>query len=198
MHGVGTAVDSRHLHVLRVLVVRSFLDRVLKALITQLPRRLRDWIASSVLPGLFLPDRVVLKQYKFDWEAFFGQEKANYDRLQNLQGGVIPILYGETKLEGSPTLILSEVVGVMPYEQTAPLLSVCELRLRVSVALQQFNDLGLAYNAIHLGHIILVDDGVVLVDMRQVCSVGPEDWESVFEADRAHVEDAYSRFLECR
>lgn len=183
---------------LRVLVVRSFLDRVLKALITQLPGRLRNWIASSILPGLFLPDRVVLKQCKLDWEAFFGQEKVNYDRLQHLQGGVIPILYGETKLEGMPALILSEIVGVMPWEQTAPLLSVCELRQRVSVALQEFNDLGLAYNAIHLGHIILVDGGVVLVDMRQVCDVAPEDRERVFEADRAHVEDAYSCFLECR
>jgi hypothetical protein len=198
VHGVGTAVDGRHLHVLRVLIVRSFLDRMLKALIAQLPKRLRHWIASSVVPGLFLPDRVVLKQCKDDWEAFFGQEKVNYDRLQHLQGGVIPILYGETKLDGMPALILSEIVGVMPWEQTAPLLSVCELRQRVSVALQEFNDLGLAYNAVHLGHIILVDDGVVLIDMWQVQDVAPEDREGVFEADRAQVEDAYSRFIECR
>lgn len=43
-----------------------------------------------------------------------------YERLQGLQGYVIPGLYGEAKFEGTRALVLSEVVGIIPWEQKLP------------------------------------------------------------------------------
>lgn len=191
-------MDGQHPHVLRVLIIRSWLDRVLKALITRLPKFAHTWIASSICPGLFLPDRVVLKQCKLDWEAFWGREKAAYDKLKHLQGRLIPILHGEAESHGRQALVLSEIVGTMPWEQGRPLMSVCEFRQRVAETLKELHVLGLAYWNVQLDHIILVEDRVVLVDLEEVHEVAPEERERVFESDRACVEDVYSRFLDCR
>ncbi|KAJ6159698.1 hypothetical protein N7497_004235 [Penicillium chrysogenum] len=54
---------------------------------------------------------VIVKQQKDGWVVQFQREKEAYKRLENLQGTIIPRLFGEGSLNGIPALILSEVSG---------------------------------------------------------------------------------------
>lgn len=73
------------------------------------PSSFRHTIPSSV-------NTVIVKQQKDGWEEEFWNEKNTYDRLQDLQGTVIPHLYGQGTLDGLPALILSEVIGPTLYD----------------------------------------------------------------------------------
>jgi RIO-like serine/threonine protein kinase len=60
----------------------------------------------------------ILKKRKLDWEEEFEVEKAIYRRVQPLQGKFIPYFYGEATYDGSPALVLSEIVGQRLSELT--------------------------------------------------------------------------------
>ncbi|KPM42285.1 hypothetical protein AK830_g4282 [Neonectria ditissima] len=168
----GKANDSKHLNVVHLSILRSPFERTLLALILRLPIFLQTLIAT-IFPGLFLPHRVVLKKVKPGWLEEFENEKLMYERLQSLQGRVIPKFYGEAQFEGTRALILSEVVGIMPWEQRLPPLQADEFKELVEVAFQELNAFGLAYDDVKLDNMIIVQDRVVLVDL-----------ESVYEAER--------------
>ncbi|KAL6410858.1 Protein kinase-like domain [Ilyonectria robusta] len=134
--------------------------------------------------GLFLPDRVVLMKVKPGWLEEFENEKHIYERLQSLQGRVIPHFFGEAQFEGTRALILSEVVGIMPWEQKLPPIQADEFKELVEVAFQELNALGLACDDIKLDNLILVQGRVVLVDLESVYEVPLEHREYVFNSDR--------------
>ena len=58
-----------------------------------------------------LPTVVIVKKMKDGWHDEFEQEKEAYERLKSLQGSVIPTFFGEGTFNGSPIIIISEVVG---------------------------------------------------------------------------------------
>ncbi|KAJ5191312.1 uncharacterized protein N7498_010297 [Penicillium cinerascens] len=70
-----------------------------------------------LLPGSFrhnIPPSVItiiIKQQKDGWEKEFEVEKGAYEKLDELQGIVIPELYGQGSFNGVPALILSDVAG---------------------------------------------------------------------------------------
>ncbi|APA15269.1 predicted protein [Sclerotinia sclerotiorum 1980 UF-70] len=66
---------------------------------------------KSSHPEWFLPPTVILKKCKPDWDDEFEVEKRIYRRLQPLQGRFIPYFYGEAIYDGSPALVLSEIIG---------------------------------------------------------------------------------------
>ncbi|KAH8729146.1 hypothetical protein BGZ61DRAFT_445905 [Ilyonectria robusta] len=192
---IGQANDSKHLNVLRLSILRSPFERKLLALIPWLPRFLQTLIATN-FPGLFLPSRVVLKKMKPGWLEEFDNEKTMYEKLQSLQGYVIPKFYGEAKFEGTRALIVSEVVGIMPWEQKLPPLQGDEFKELVEVAFRALNVFGLVYDDIKLDNIILVQDGVVLVDLESVYEPPLEDREYFFDSDRTQLMVVYKRYLD--
>ncbi|KAH6976634.1 hypothetical protein EDB80DRAFT_305601 [Ilyonectria destructans] len=191
----GKANDSKHLNVVHLSILRSPFERTLMVLILRLPIFLQTLIAT-IFPGLFLPDRVVLKKVKPGWLEEFENEKLIYERLQILQGRVIPKFYGEAQFEGTRALILSEVVGIMPWEQKLPPLQADEFKELVEVAFQELNAFGLAYDDIKLDNMILVQDRVVLVDLESVYEVPLEHREYVFNSDRIQLMVVYKRYLD--
>ena len=55
---------------------------------------------------------VIVKQEKDGWEEEFEVEKIAYKKLEQLQGEVIPYLYGQGSFNGLPALILSDIDGI--------------------------------------------------------------------------------------
>ncbi|KAH8656434.1 hypothetical protein BGZ61DRAFT_540888 [Ilyonectria robusta] len=191
---IGEANDNKHLNVLRLSIIRDPFERTIIALILSLPAFLQQLIAA-IFPGFFLPDRVVLKTAKPGWLEEFDNEKHMYERLQSLQGRVIPKFYGEAESEGGRTLILSEVVGILPWEQQRPPLEPEKFKKLVDIAFHELNVFGLGYEDIKLDNFILVQDHIVLVDLESVYEPKSEDREYAFHCDRAHVEVVYQRYL---
>ncbi|KAH6962409.1 hypothetical protein BKA56DRAFT_636733 [Ilyonectria sp. MPI-CAGE-AT-0026] len=191
----GKANDSKHLNVVHLSIIRMPFERMLIVLILWLPIFLQTIIAT-VFPGLFPPDRVVLKKVKPGWLEEFENQKHIYERLQSLQGRVIPYFYGEAQFEGTRALILSEVVGIMSWEQNLLPLQADEFKELVEVAFQELNAFGLAYDDIKLDNMILVQDRVVLVDLESVYEVPLEHKEYVFNSDRIQLMVVYKRYLD--
>lgn len=59
-----------------------------------------------------LPEIVVIKQEKRERSNEFREEINAYNRLQQLQGNAIPIIFGQGSFNEYPALILSEVEGI--------------------------------------------------------------------------------------
>ncbi|KAM0432312.1 hypothetical protein ACHAPT_004852 [Fusarium lateritium] len=198
-HSVVSAIDKpndrKHPNVLRLSILRSSFERTLITLLLRLPLRLQEFFAI-VFPRLFLPDRVVLKRAKEGWLEVFENEKLMYERLESLQGRVIPKLYGEAKYEGSRALVLSEVIGIMPWEQKLPPLQADEFEELVGATFRELNAFGLAYDDVKLDNVILVQDRVVLVDLESVNEPSPEHSEHVFNSDRIQLGVVYQRYLD--
>ena len=153
-------------------------------------------LVMTAFPAFFLPDRVVLKKTKPGWLEEFDNEKRMYRRLEHLQGRMIPKLYGEAEFEGARALILSEVVGIMPWEQQRPPLEVDEFKKLVEVVFGELNAVDLGYEDIKLDNFIMVQDRIVLVDLESVYEPKPEDREYSFNSDRIHLGVIYKRYLD--
>lgn len=109
---------------------------------------------------------------------------------------MIPKFYGEATVERTRALVLSEVDGIMPWEQKLPRLGMDEFKARVEVAFRALNSFGLVYDDLTLGNMILLPDRVVLVDLESVGAPAEEDKEYCFNSDRAHLEVVYWRYLD--
>ncbi|KAJ4309040.1 hypothetical protein N0V84_011737 [Fusarium piperis] len=192
---IGKRNDRKHPNVLRLSIIRGPFQRMLMNLLLRLPTFLQVPIAA-VFPGFFLPDRVVLKKAKEGWLEEFENEKSMYERLENLQGRVIPRLYGEAICEGARALILSEIIGIMPWEQKLPPLPVDEFKALVDTAWRELNALGLAYDDVGLDNLIIVGDRVMVVDLESVYEPAHEYKAYIFKSDRIQLGEVYQRYLD--
>jgi hypothetical protein len=196
MRGVGHASDCDHHHVLHLALQRNhFLDRAIPALLRWLPPTLQNSI-RRLWPGYFLPGNIVLKMLKPGWDKEFATEKAMYERLQPLQGDVIPIYYGEAWCEGTRAIILEDVKGVPPFGQEPPLLSADEFRRRLEVAYQAFCAFGLMTDDIRLANNLILDDKVVFVDLECVFEANDEDRDDWRRTTIGELVDQYMAFLQ--
>lgn len=195
MSAIAHLVDSVHPNVLRLSLVRTAFDRAVVSLLLRLPLCIQS-LARSIIPGYFLPQKVILKSLKRDWDDEFENEKTMYKRLESLQGRVIPTLYGEAQYERSPALVLSYVDGILPFKQDpdAPL-DADEFESRVESALWEFTTFGVAYGDTKLDNFLIVRDGVVLVDLEAVSEVEPNLYELAVTSHLDHLMMQYKSYL---
>ncbi|APA11290.1 hypothetical protein sscle_07g060600 [Sclerotinia sclerotiorum 1980 UF-70] len=131
---------------------------------------------KTFCPGWFLPPTVILKKCKPDWEKEFENEKLMYHRLKSLQGRFLPYYYGEATYDGSPALVLSEVIGqtlahltIKPGED-----EVYERKLEeVYKALTVY---GVIHGDTKLDNAMDVGDRIVLIDLEQA-TIDETEWE---------------------
>lgn len=194
MSAIGTVNDDCHPHVLRLAIIRNRFDHAVCALLFRLPPILQAPF-RKIFPGYFLPPRVVLKKLKPDWDEEFDHEKRIYQTLKPLQGDVIPVLYGEGRAEGTRALILSEVVGVVPFEQKGTPLAKEEFKGRVEKALGALDKFGLAFGDTKLDNVILSDDRAVLVDLEWVFELAPDHIGRDFGMDLRHLVYTYCQWV---
>lgn len=118
-----------------------------------------------------LPTVVIIKKMKDGWHDEFEQEKEAYERLKSLQGSVIPTFFGEGTFNGSPIIIISEVVGKTLHDlahRKVPI-SLGELQRLLEKAMWLLHSCGAEYLDQRLDNFFLCDTGeVMIVDLEQV------------------------------
>ena len=198
MQAVGDRVDSVHPNVLRLSLVRTTFGRLVAWLLPRLPEPFRPFLRAA-LPAYFLPQNVILKKLKPNWDDEFDNEKSMYSRLESLQGRLIPICYGEAVYEGSRALILSVLEGVRPFEQDIDCpLEEDEFERRVESAFRQLALFGVAHGDTKLDNFLVTDQSVLLVDLESLDDVEPRDVELAVTSLRDHLLYQYRSYLKNR
>ena len=143
---------------------------------------------------------VIVKQQKDGWEEEFQNEKEAYDKLQHLQGTVIPELFGQGSYNGLPALILSNVVGPTLRELATGEADVeeQELRDRLQAAFGTLSKVGALVWDPSLDNAIFCNNGkIMLVDLEHFkFRPKPEPWET--EINLGNVGNLMSRFRDVR
>ena len=117
---------------------------------------------------------VIVKQQKDEWEEEFRSEIKAYDKFKELQGTVIPHVFGHGSFNGLPALILSEVARTTLYD----LAHDKECKVQEETLESQLEEVFAAlsgYGAVYwdqkLDNFLLSDnDMVMVVDLEQVSS----------------------------
>lgn len=148
-------------------------------------------------------DSVIVKQQKDGWIAQFQREKEAYKRLGNLQGTIIPRLFGEGSLNGIPALILSEVSGSTLYELARNKTEVSEdtLQSQLQEVFSVLQNHGVEYGDLRPENFLLCDNGkIVILDLEDV-SFPRETGEAPPLEDSGYLGDAgyvMSKFRDIR
>ncbi|RMJ18927.1 hypothetical protein CDV36_001330 [Fusarium kuroshium] len=170
---IGNQNDSYHPNVLQLSIIRSSFDHSVIALFRRLPLVIQS-LVKSVVPGYFLPSRIVIKKLKPGWSDEFKNEKIHNTRA----------------------LILSEVNGVEACNQKFPCLEPSEFQRRIEEAFAELAKFGLAYGDIKLDNFLLVGDRVVIVDLESVWEDTPDEIEYANETHIEHLISMYERHLD--
>ncbi|KAB8261762.1 hypothetical protein BDV32DRAFT_148087 [Aspergillus pseudonomiae] len=113
---------------------------------------------------------IIIKQQKEDWEEEFKDEEIAYNKLEALQGKVIPYFYGQGYFDGLPALILSDINGVPLSDLARNNDEVSEdlLKAYLEKVFKQFSKYGALYRDQKLDNFLLCVDKVMAVDLERV------------------------------
>lgn len=114
---------------------------------------------------------VIVKQRKDGWEEEFGLEKQAYDRLDELQGIVIPQIYGQGFFHGLPALVLSDVAGSTLFDIARNKTEVEDetVEYELMEALKKLYEHGAEHWDQKLDNFLLCNNGkLMIVDLEEV------------------------------
>ncbi|CAH0046088.1 unnamed protein product [Clonostachys solani] len=169
IQATGAASDHAHPNVLRLQIHRTLLERFIQSLFWIISRADGVWLRNR-FPEWFLPERIVLKSQKNNWEEEFDQEVAAYNKLHRLQGITIPQLYGLIDYNHTRALILSDVGGFPLATPQGAVLDKQDLEPLLYHALTSLTELGVCHDDTKLDNFLLVtDEGkdkIMIVDLE--------------------------------
>lgn len=131
---------------------------------------------KAIYPEWFLPSTVILKKRKPDWDKEFENEKLMYRRLKPLQGRFIPYFYGQAIYDGSPALVLSEIVGRRLFDITMQHGEDEEFEKKLVEVYKALTHYGVIHGDSKLDNAIHVGDRVMLFDL-ELGTVDMTEWE---------------------
>ena len=134
-------------------------------------------ILKACWPGLFLPTRVILKQRKPGRTTVFENEKRQYEALKALQREIMPICYGEGMCEGRRALVLSDLGGVVPWEQEE-MMEAAEFERKLHELFMPLKDYNVVMGDIILSNYRVVGDKVMMLDLEFASDKEPEEIHS--------------------
>ncbi|KJZ77306.1 hypothetical protein HIM_03030 [Hirsutella minnesotensis 3608] len=144
-----------------------------------------------------LPQNIVLKKKDAENEPLFETEQRFYEKLQHLQGRVIPRYYGLASVDGTPALVLSDVGGIMMLDEKMPSLAESCLREKLREPLEEIRAAGVLLEDVSLTNIHYCSDGVFRVlDFELVKMDQPVDDVIVKEDVGLQVESIVERYQE--
>jgi serine/threonine protein kinase len=118
---------------------------------------------------LGLPEAVIVKQQKDKRDDEFRNEILAYERLKELQGTVIPTLFGQGSFNGRPALILSEVDGITLRQLAETDVQEKTLETQLEKAIKALHQKGAEYGDLNLGNFLFCKNGeVAIVDLEEV------------------------------
>ena len=119
------------------------------------------------MPGAFLPDQVILKVLKPDWDDEFDNEKRMYIKLEDLQGVCIPELYGEADYDGQRAMLICYIDGDTLDNVTH--LEAPDLQRKLEEAFMSLQSYGVIQEYHNLNNFILAGaDKIFIVDLERV------------------------------
>lgn len=150
---------SHHENVVFLDVLPSIFDQLL-GLIRHLPDKWQPWLESR-LPELFLPQKLILKREKVNWEDNFDNEKRVYQALTPVQGRVVPRCYGQVKCPrtartGTRALLLSDIGGMTLDRKATRSIGMERLEDMLWVAIRAVAALGVGHDDYKLTNYRLV------------------------------------------
>ncbi len=190
-----TLKPLNHPHVLRVTLTHGIWTNIFLKLVSLLPLAIQR-MARAIWPAYFLPDVVVVKKLKPQWDDGFQNEQDMYKKLEPIQGRVIPIFYGEAWCEGTRALILSEVQGLNSIKQGPGRLDLEEYGRRLEVACGELARYGVVLDDYNIPNIFVVDDRIMLVDLEKYYDVEPEEVAQFSEWSVYEVRNNYAGYLD--
>lgn len=160
-----------------------------------------SWLQSK-FPEWFIPENIVLKSQKPDWEDEFNRELIAYHKLSNIQGIIIPQLYGMIDYRNTRTLVLSDIGGHCLATPQGAVLDKEDLRPLLRQAFTSFAELGAYHDDTKLDNFHLVTkegkDKIMVVDLESVCfDLSGEELASISNGDSAWLIEQYENHLEC-
>ncbi|RKL03840.1 hypothetical protein BFJ68_g6672 [Fusarium oxysporum] len=108
-----------------------------------------SWLQSK-FPEWFLPDKIVLKCQKENWEEEFDHEVIAYNRLRPIQGLTIPKLYGKIQYTNTRALILSDIGGSSLSTPDGAVLDEQGIEPLLHQALSSLNEYGVCHDGVLL------------------------------------------------
>ncbi|KAH7228441.1 uncharacterized protein BKA55DRAFT_583661 [Fusarium redolens] len=197
----GGPADHCHHNVLCLRIQQTFLDRVVQSLFGVLSGAIGPWLQNK-FPEWFLPERIVLKSQKPNWEEEFDKELEAYHKLQPLQGTVIPRFYGMIQFNDIRALILSDIGGDCLATPEGAVLDKQDLRPLLDQAFTSLADLGAYHDDIKLDNFHLVTDNgkdkIMVLDLESVSfELSGEDLSRVAKGTSNWLINQYDNHLEC-
>ena len=90
-----------------------------------------------------------------------------YQKLQPLQGYIIPIYYGEVEYNGFPIIILKDIKGKLPGQEK-PFLPPEEFQRQLKVAYNALRSFSVMVEDFKLTNNLLLANKVVLVNLESI------------------------------
>ncbi|GKU09528.1 unnamed protein product [Fusarium langsethiae] len=169
IQATGSTADHCHPNVLLLRIEPSFVQRAVQLLFRVLSLTTGPWVESK-FPEWFLPDRIVLKSQKPDWEEEFDNELLAYNKLQPVQSITVPKFYGMVQHENTRALILSDIGGHCVANPEGAVLDEQDMRTLFYHAFKSINKFGVSYEDPKLDNFHLVNDEgkdkIMIVDLE--------------------------------
>ncbi|EXL71706.1 hypothetical protein FOPG_12590 [Fusarium oxysporum f. sp. conglutinans race 2 54008] len=165
----GAASDHAHLNVLRLRIHKRCIGGIIESFFRIISKATGSWLQSK-FPEWFLPDKIVLKRQKENWEEEFDHEVIAYNRLRPIQGLTIPKLYGKIQYANTRALILSDIGGSGLSIPDGAVLDEQDIEPLLHQALSSLNEYGVCHDDTRLDNFHLVaDEGkdkIMIVDLE--------------------------------
>ncbi|KAF4423770.1 hypothetical protein F53441_14246 [Fusarium austroafricanum] len=191
IQAAGSTADNCHPNVLLLRIEPSVVQSAVQFLFRVLSLITGPWVESK-FPEWFLPDRIVLKSQKPDWEEEFDNELLAYNKLQPVQGITVPKLYGMVQHENTRALILSDIGGHCVATPKGAVLDEEDMRPLIYQAFKSINEFGVSHEDTKLDNFHLVmDEGkdkIMIVDLESA------DYEQT-EEDLAYTAKSKTNFV---
>ncbi|PNP59673.1 hypothetical protein FNYG_14883 [Fusarium nygamai] len=169
IQAIGAPSGHAHLNVLRVRIDKTFIGRVIESLFNIMSKTTSSWLQTK-FPEWFLPDKIVLKRQKENWEEEFDHEVVAYNRLRPIQGLTIPKLYGTIQYANARALILSGIGGSSLSTPDGAVLDEQDIEHLLHQALISLNEYGVCHDDTKLDNFHLVanegKDKIMIVDLE--------------------------------
>ncbi|RBR12923.1 uncharacterized protein FIESC28_08414 [Fusarium coffeatum] len=189
-------------NVLRLKIRHNFYDRLVQSLFS-IASRLTGSLLPNKFPEWFLPDEIVLKSEKDDWEEEFDKEIVAYNKLRPIQGDTIPRYYGCTTYNNRRAIVVSDVGGFCLNNAEGAVLSKEDLEPLIYQSLRSLNAYGVEHCDPKLDNYMLVTDNgrdkIVVIDLEKVeFGRTGEELLPATECDTGWLGRQYELFLEGR
>ncbi|KAF5717857.1 hypothetical protein FMUND_5527 [Fusarium mundagurra] len=197
----GKASDDVHPNVLCLRVMKTCFDQTLQSLFWLISGVTGPWLQNK-FPEWFLPERIVLKSQKPNWEEEFDKELEAYHKLQPLQGTFIPRFFGMIQYNNICTLILSDIGGECLATPEGAVLDKRDLRVLLDRTFTSLADHGAYHDDMKLDNFHLVTDQgkdkIMAVDLESVeFDLSGEDLVTVAKGSIDWIIEQYENHLEC-